>query len=335
MAGLSGLGMAVDFMSDYENRKQQKQINTENHWHDERMFALQNQTEYRNWQRNNDYNDPSAQQARLKKAGLNPHLIYGTGTAANTSQQARTGHANNTPAVAPQIRFSAQKGIENIIAAQQAGLQTDNLKKQNDLLDATIAGKDIENRRAEFDLDFNKSINSYRQEGARLDIEGRRQSIGIEQAQQWLREVDTQIKQDYLTLEKELQKGKLINQTYSNKKLFQEYLHEQLKKSKTVEETNLLKQSINNAKWDSKLKQAEFKLKKYGLSPNDPSYLKLTAASLSLNDEDFNQLMIAAGLIQIGSTVGRFVPKANLAKPKPQMSNGYPVQKFNPKFYDK
>lgn len=34
------------------------------------------------WMRQNAYNDPSQQMARLKAAGLNPNLVYGTGTVA-------------------------------------------------------------------------------------------------------------------------------------------------------------------------------------------------------------------------------------------------------------
>lgn len=40
------------------------------------------------WQRQNEYNSPSAQMQRLKDAGLNPHLVYGSGSVAgNTSGQ--------------------------------------------------------------------------------------------------------------------------------------------------------------------------------------------------------------------------------------------------------
>lgn len=34
------------------------------------------------WHRQNRYNDPSAQMSRLKQAGLNPNMVYGTGTQA-------------------------------------------------------------------------------------------------------------------------------------------------------------------------------------------------------------------------------------------------------------
>lgn len=40
------------------------------------------------WNRQNEYNMPAAQMGRLKDAGLNPHLVYGTGTVTgNTSGQ--------------------------------------------------------------------------------------------------------------------------------------------------------------------------------------------------------------------------------------------------------
>ncbi len=38
------------------------------------------------WERQNLYNAPTQQMARLKEAGLNPNLIYGTGTSATQSQ---------------------------------------------------------------------------------------------------------------------------------------------------------------------------------------------------------------------------------------------------------
>lgn len=39
------------------------------------------------WERQNMYNRPEAQMERLKAAGLNPHLVYGTGAVGNTSGQ--------------------------------------------------------------------------------------------------------------------------------------------------------------------------------------------------------------------------------------------------------
>lgn len=37
------------------------------------------------WNKQNEYNLPSAQMQRLKDAGINPHMVYGNGTVANTA----------------------------------------------------------------------------------------------------------------------------------------------------------------------------------------------------------------------------------------------------------
>lgn len=63
------------------------------------------------WQRQNEYNSPSAQMQRFKDAGLNPHLIYGQGSSGNATQlpqySAPRQEYNYKPAIDP---FSAVQG---------------------------------------------------------------------------------------------------------------------------------------------------------------------------------------------------------------------------------
>ena len=47
--------------------------------------TMQNRQAMRNWERMNEYNSPKNQMKRFQEAGLNPHLIYGQGTAGNAS----------------------------------------------------------------------------------------------------------------------------------------------------------------------------------------------------------------------------------------------------------
>jgi hypothetical protein len=79
------------------------------------------------WKMNNEYNHPSAQMARLREAGLNPNLIYGSsasGAAGNSS-------GAPTPETDP-------VSIGNPLAAYQQTklfkLQSDNLRAQNTVL---------------------------------------------------------------------------------------------------------------------------------------------------------------------------------------------------------
>lgn len=89
------------------------------------------------WNRQNEYNSPAAQMARLQGAGLNPNLIYGTGATGATGQarelpkfQAPTVQYNYDPVVdVPSVISQYQD-----FAIKQA--QTDNLITQNRVLDA-------------------------------------------------------------------------------------------------------------------------------------------------------------------------------------------------------
>ena len=56
------------------------------------------------WEKGNKYNAPQAQMERLKSAGLNPNLVYGSGTVAGQSsgplphyQQANPDYSHNLP----------------------------------------------------------------------------------------------------------------------------------------------------------------------------------------------------------------------------------------------
>lgn len=56
------------------------------------------------WEKNNAYNDPSAQMERLKNAGINPHLAYSNGQLMNTSNAPASSSASSLPAgIAPQM----------------------------------------------------------------------------------------------------------------------------------------------------------------------------------------------------------------------------------------
>ncbi len=68
-AGISaGSGIIGSILSNRANRK---------------MARYQTQVNLDMWNRNNEYNTPANQMARLTEAGLNPHLMYGQGTTGN------------------------------------------------------------------------------------------------------------------------------------------------------------------------------------------------------------------------------------------------------------
>ena len=74
------------------------------------------------WKMQNQYNDPVEQMTRLKKAGLNPNLIYGQSVAG------ATGNSGSAPAPSKAAPFSidAAGGAMNALQAHQAEANVEN-----------------------------------------------------------------------------------------------------------------------------------------------------------------------------------------------------------------
>lgn len=110
---------------------------------------------------NNQYNSPEAQMQRLKDAGLNPNLVYGSGSVSgNTS-----GALPRYEAPSPDYRGSNQSESASFLqaAAQYLDYQTktaqiDNLQATNEMIQTQTAGVEIENLRKEFDLDLETEL---------------------------------------------------------------------------------------------------------------------------------------------------------------------------------
>lgn len=89
------------------------------------------------WNLQNEYNNPTSQMARLRAAGLNPNLIYGSNA---------SGASGNAESIAP--AKAAEYNIPNPLADIQQFAEhrkneatTDNLKTQNTVLEADAALK--------------------------------------------------------------------------------------------------------------------------------------------------------------------------------------------------
>lgn len=89
------------------------------------------------WNRNNAYNDPSAQMSRLHAAGLNPNLVYGSGAAGNASSM--------PDSVKPIPQNSYQQfGSLGVGDAVDSYIATKRFEIEQDLADADYRLKDQE-----------------------------------------------------------------------------------------------------------------------------------------------------------------------------------------------
>lgn len=199
--------------------------------------TLANQRNIENWERQNAYNDPSAAMARLKAAGLNPNMVYGTGTATGGTAGAVGGasapvpniqnipidmpnalsilgqHQNIQKAKAQTALTWGQLGVQ-ALQVDSTKLTIEGKKLQNEILSATgLAIKEAElesittgtgKAKAQTDL-----INQQRENAKKMiekmdqDILASKQNVKSQQVQNALTEVKTQIEQKYLTRWKE------------------------------------------------------------------------------------------------------------------------------------
>jgi hypothetical protein len=85
------------------------------------------------WNRQNEYNDPSAQMARLRKAGLNPNLIYGSSSAGATGQASPAPLSKAAP-------YSVQNPLKDI--TQFANLRAKDAQTNNSLAQNSVITQD-------------------------------------------------------------------------------------------------------------------------------------------------------------------------------------------------
>lgn len=92
------------------------------------LAKLQNQWNLEQWNRENAYNDPSAQMARMRQAGLNPDMMYGGGVSGNlaASSPGMTSGAPGTP-----VDWSALSSKKTVMDALLS-------QKNLELMDAQI-----------------------------------------------------------------------------------------------------------------------------------------------------------------------------------------------------
>lgn len=189
------------------------------------------------WNRQNKYNDPSAQMQRLRKAGLNPNMIYGA------SPSSATGNSGSAQAPSKMVshQMSDPSGaINNFASTQQKEVQTDNVKAQNTLLLQDAILKDISIQKNA--LAFNKDSDVYK-----FSVDASR--LGTEKLAQTV---------NGLKLDNKLKKGGLADKLTTIKL--------------SVEQA---RETLTGEKLKNKIKIFETELHKLGLTPSDPAWQRI------------------------------------------------------------
>lgn len=138
--------------------------------------AYQRQLEF--WNKTNEYNTPANQRARLEAAGLNPALMYGSGSGSNTAgymsgatQGSKAGGSAYNPRISlgEAVNAAMQVAqIRNIDADTQkkkaetayTDVSTSSETIRQDLLSSQVIGQDLANGLSDFDLSLKRELRS-------------------------------------------------------------------------------------------------------------------------------------------------------------------------------
>lgn len=289
---LSAASGSTPTAKDFFNSASTMMTNYMNQKFSERMYERQRKDTIEFWNMQNAYNDPTQQMARLRNAGLNPHLIYGSGGGANNAGPLPTPDMQHPNFREP--RFEGGRSLmPELLGAADLDIkaaQADNLRAQNEEIRQNTLLKSVQAERAGFDLAFERRLEEtsadYRRENLRkmkVDIDYTMQK-NVREAVQTSSNV-TEALERVLNL-REQRKNLVLDRTKGYSEI-----------RRINAETDRLRESIGIMKKDGSLRDIEIKLREAGINPNDPMW------------ERYIGLLIQ-GIIDHGASFMNSLPKA-------------------------
>lgn len=240
MSGVGSLaGTALSAIGNKRERKYTMQLM--NHQYDQNLAA---------WQLQNEYNSPESQMGRLVRAGLNPNLVYGNGSAANTAGSISTPVPQNLDGYRKDYGdLGASEAINKYYQGVSSNLAIEQMRINNDLADADYQLKQKQIKQAEtewqlkeIDLLKEKILTSSNEDEASIYEQQLSLALnGMVMDNVYKMGTLKQQKQDYLISKKEFEK---LDSTIDN----------------IIANTNLTKEQQKNLKYDIQLKLSQIRL---------------------------------------------------------------------------
>lgn len=258
------------------NTYQQNQANVDSNKEAENMYHEQRQNALADRAFENDYNSPAAQMERLKKAGLNPNLVYGNGAAATASVHTGQPSSNAPTAKAPppldmgqffsnalSVADMALKSAQTNLTAEQLNTQKNEtmLKRalvENTAVDTTTKGLHNDLLRGTLDADI-ATANANLQK----------------------------IKMETQTMFSAQERAEIMN-ARNVKESVQRVMSMRQERAKSRQEVANLKQQEQNMLQDYNTKKLDEYMASHGISPNSPYWVKMVGALFNKHNQNSN-----------------------------------------------
>ena len=179
----TGLGTLGNFFDNSRRERGQTLANMYN----SRAANAQRQWQEAQWHKQNEYNHPAAQMARLKNAGLNPNLIYGT------SPSSAVGNASDVKGYSRAEAKNVSQGFDafsNVLSNRNIVAQTNNVEAQTDVSRQEAINKGLQaattilnNKHLKFDYGMKNALEEYSIQAAQASAETAAQNARAAQAE--------------------------------------------------------------------------------------------------------------------------------------------------------
>lgn len=215
------------------------------------MYDLQRDHALTDWHRNNWYNHPVNQRARLEAAGLSPALMYGNSASGGNASPVRSSSVGNPQFKSPDFGFIANAGMQYLntmvdLDIKQA--QHDNLRQQNTNLKTENLLKLSAVDRSKFDLNMDMILAQTQADTKRQILRGHM--------------IDNEVK---LRADERAQ----ITTDMGVKESLERILNYRASRAKTRAEEDRIRQMIKSLKYDTQIKRLDYEFYQDGIRPND------------------------------------------------------------------
>lgn len=275
IGGAQLLGQGINAVSQGNTNKRTRR-------HQIYMYDRQRADSLADWNMMNEYNDPAAQMARLRNAGLNPNLVYGNGSVASDASMPRSSDTGSWNPQAPEVDLGSVAGsaFQAHFDAQIKEQQIDNLKAQEENIKADtlvkLSGNDVNNAdvaKKWFDLHLDTDLRDISLETRKMmlrkltfdtDRAGNEANIAATNAATALA-----IQPDVIELKsQEVARGKLSLQQAAL-----DILGKELQNENSQYSNKQIQEAIENLKQDTRLKRIEADWKSGGFSSQSATEL--------------------------------------------------------------
>lgn len=177
---VAGIAAGAQLGSSAINAFSQGKMNKKTMRYNTKMYKQQRKDMLADWAMQNEYNSPQAQMARMKAAGLNPHLVYDSGAQMSAAQSVGRPDVQGWNPRAPQVDLgaAATAGIAAYQDTRMKDAQVDNLTAQNNVLQQEqilkamqVLKTGAEAKHSVFDLEMKERLKEISAEAAAAGLE--------------------------------------------------------------------------------------------------------------------------------------------------------------------